>query len=32
MRRIIEELSFEIATPEEARQLLGLKGKQDTNF
>jgi uncharacterized protein (DUF849 family) len=32
MRRIIEELSFEIATPDEARQILGLKGKQDTNF
>ncbi|MGX5218462.1 3-keto-5-aminohexanoate cleavage protein [Pseudomonas segetis] len=27
IRHILEELSFEIATPEEARQMLGLKGK-----
>ena len=32
MRRIVEELSFEIATPDEARQILGLKGKAQTNF
>ncbi|WP_042263348.1 BKACE family enzyme [Paraburkholderia heleia] len=27
IRRILEELSFEIATPAEARQILGLKGR-----
>jgi uncharacterized protein (DUF849 family) len=32
MRRIIDELSFEIATPEEARRILGLKGKDKTSF
>ena len=32
IRRIIEELSFEIATPDEARQILGLKGKDKTSF
>ncbi len=32
MRRIVEELSFEVATPDEARHMLGLKGKQYTNF
>jgi uncharacterized protein (DUF849 family) len=26
IKRILEELSFEIATPDEARQMLGLKG------
>lgn len=28
VRHILEELSFEIATPAEARQMLGLKGQQ----
>jgi uncharacterized protein (DUF849 family) len=32
IRRILEELSFEIATPDEARQMLGLKGRDKTNF
>lgn len=32
MRRIVTELSFEIASPDEARQMLGLKGKDQTNF
>jgi uncharacterized protein (DUF849 family) len=32
IRRILEELSFEIATPDEARKMLGLKGRDKTNF
>ena len=32
IRRILEELSFEIATPEEARKMLQLKGADKTNF
>jgi uncharacterized protein (DUF849 family) len=32
IRRILEELSFEIATPDEARQMLGLKGADNVNF
>ena len=32
MQRIITELDFEIATPNEARQMLGLKGKKHTHF
>jgi len=32
MRRIVTELSFEIASPDEARQMLGLKGKDQTNY
>jgi uncharacterized protein (DUF849 family) len=32
IRRILEELSMEIATPEEARFMLGLKGKDAVNF
>ncbi|ALK30579.1 3-keto-5-aminohexanoate cleavage protein [Burkholderia plantarii] len=28
IRRILEELSFEIATPDEARAMLGLKGRE----
>ncbi|MCC8395902.1 3-keto-5-aminohexanoate cleavage protein [Paraburkholderia sp. MMS20-SJTR3] len=32
IRRILEELSFEIATPAEARQMLGLKGAAKVNF
>ncbi|MDZ7893787.1 MAG: 3-keto-5-aminohexanoate cleavage protein [Sphingobium sp.] len=31
-RRILEELSLEIATPAEAREMLGLKGAAATNF
>lgn len=32
IRRIIEELGFEVATPVEARQMLELKGGHDVNF
>jgi uncharacterized protein (DUF849 family) len=32
MRRIITELGFDIAGPDEARQILGLKGKNQTNY
>lgn len=32
IRRILEELSYEIATPDEARQLLGLKGAHNVGF
>ena len=32
MRRIVTELSFEIASPDEARQMLELKGKDQTNY
>ena len=32
IRRILEELSFEIATPEEARKMLGLKGRDKVAF
>jgi len=32
MRRIVEELSYEIATPAEARAMLGLKGGDLVNF
>ena len=32
IRRILEELSFEIATPDEARQMLQLKGADKTSF
>ena len=32
IRRVLEELSFEIATPDEARQMLGLKGADKCNF
>jgi uncharacterized protein (DUF849 family) len=32
IRRIIEELGFEIATPNEARQMLGLKGGDRVKF
>ena len=32
IRGIITGLSFDVATPDEARQTLGLKGKHDTNF
>jgi uncharacterized protein (DUF849 family) len=32
IRQIIEGLSLDIATPDEARQMLALKGASDTNF
>ncbi|MFY9675821.1 MAG: 3-keto-5-aminohexanoate cleavage protein [Terriglobales bacterium] len=32
MRRILEELSFEIATPSEVREMLQLKGKENVHF
>jgi uncharacterized protein (DUF849 family) len=32
MVRILKELSLEPATPEEARQILRLKGKEATGF
>lgn len=32
IRRILEELSFEIATPDEAREMLQLKGTATINF
>jgi uncharacterized protein (DUF849 family) len=32
IRRILEELSFEIATPAESRQILGLKGADKTTL
>jgi len=30
--RILEELSLEVASPDEARALLGLKGREGTCF
>jgi uncharacterized protein (DUF849 family) len=32
IRRILEDLSLEIATPEEARQRLQLKGSHNVDF
>ncbi|MGH8698377.1 MAG: 3-keto-5-aminohexanoate cleavage protein, partial [Burkholderiales bacterium] len=32
VRRILEELGLEIATPDEARAMLKLKGKTNVNF
>ena len=32
MRRILEELGLEVATPEEARQMLKLKGAHNVGF
>ena len=32
IRRIIEELGYEVATPAEARQMLGLKGADRVKF
>jgi uncharacterized protein (DUF849 family) len=32
IRRILEELSLEIATPDEARAMLGLKGRDAVAF
>jgi len=32
IRRILEELSFEIATPSEVREMLQLKGAENVHF
>ena len=32
IRRILEFLDYEIATPQEAREMLHLKGKDQVNF
>ena len=32
IRRILEELSFEIATPDDVRKMLGLKGADKTSL
>jgi uncharacterized protein (DUF849 family) len=32
IRRIIEELGYQVATPAEARQMLGLKGADRVKF
>jgi len=32
VRRILEDLSIDIATPEEARQMLGTKGADRVGF
>jgi uncharacterized protein (DUF849 family) len=32
MRRIVEELGFQVATPTEARQMLDLKGADRVKF
>ena len=32
IRRILEELSFEIATPSEVRKILHLKGAENVHF
>jgi len=32
MKRILSEFNFDIATPDEARELLGLKGKDNVKF
>ena len=32
IRRILEELSLEVATPDEAREMLGLKGREAVAF
>jgi uncharacterized protein (DUF849 family) len=32
IRQVIEALSLEVATPEEARAMLGLKGGDNVNF
>ena len=32
IRRILEELSFEIATPSDVREMLQLKGAENVNF
>jgi uncharacterized protein (DUF849 family) len=32
IRRIVEDLGCEVATPDEAREILDLKGGDNTNF
>jgi uncharacterized protein (DUF849 family) len=32
IRRILEELGLEIATPDDARRILKLKGRNNVNF
>jgi len=32
IRRLLEELGYEIATPDEARRILALKGKHNTRI
>jgi uncharacterized protein (DUF849 family) len=32
IRRILEELSFDIATPADARAILGLKGRDNVSL
>jgi uncharacterized protein (DUF849 family) len=32
IRQVIEGLSLEVATPAEAREILGLKGPSEVNF
>jgi uncharacterized protein (DUF849 family) len=32
IRRILEELGFDIATPDDARRMLALKGKQQVRI
>ena len=32
IRRILEELGLEVATPDDARKILKLKGKNNVNF
>ena len=32
VRRILEELGLEVATPDDARRILKLKGKNNVNF
>jgi uncharacterized protein (DUF849 family) len=32
IRNIIEGLTLDVATPDEARQMLGLKGKENVKF
>ena len=32
IRRIVEDLGCEVATPDEAREILDLKGANNTNF
>jgi len=32
IRRILEELGLQVATPEDARQILKLKGKDNVGF
>jgi uncharacterized protein (DUF849 family) len=32
MRRLVEELGYQVASPKEARETLGLKGQDRTRF